>query len=249
MYEFSDKLIELLKDRHTKVVVMTGAGCSAESGVPTFRGEDGLWRNYNPMELATPQAFSRDPKLVWEWYLWRMSLIAKCRPNPAHYTIAKMEHAFDDFLLVTQNVDGLHHHAGSKRLVELHGNIWRAKTVSAGDKMMFEFAEPELKQIPPNHPQTGEMLRPDVVWFGEALDPRVMDQAIESTRGCNLMLVVGTSGQVQPAASFSFMAKDNGAYIVEINRDPTPLTPYADVSYQGKAGEIMAMLDTYLDRD
>lgn len=215
------------------VVVLTGAGISAESGIPTFRGEDGLWNKYNPMELATPEAFRRDPKLVWEWYDWRRQLIAKAQPNEGHRIIASMEREVKDFWLITQNVDGLHQKAGSKKVVELHGNIWKVRCLECGIEY-FEYTTP-LPEIPPRCKECGGMLRPAVVWFGESLPADALTKAYEVSRRADLFIVVGTSAQVYPAAELPLIAKREGARLVEVNPEETPLTPYADISIREKA--------------
>jgi NAD-dependent deacetylase len=223
------------------VVVLTGAGVSAESGVPTFRGEDGLWRNYRAEDLATPSAFARDPKLVWEWYQWRRELIAACRPNPAHDFIARLERAHGgDFLLVTQNVDGLHRLAGSSKLVEVHGNIWDVRCASCGagrEDRTLPFPE-----LPPKCDACGGLLRPGVVWFGESLPEAAMARAFAAAENCDLMLVVGTSAVVYPVAYLPQIAKRAGAYVIEVNPAETPLTPLAAESWRGKAAEVLGGL-------
>lgn len=221
------------------VVVLTGAGVSAESGVPTFRGADGLWRQYRAEDLATPEAFRRDPKLVWEWYDWRRQLIAKCQPNPAHYAIAFLERQAPEFLLITQNVDGLHRLAGSVGMVELHGNLWRVRCLQDGS--ITDRLDIPLETIPPRC-ECGGLLRPDVVWFGEALSSDALQHAFEAAESCDVFLVVGTSAVVQPAASLPMLARNKGAYVVEVNLEPTPLTPIAHESHHGKAGEILPRL-------
>ena len=221
------------------VAVMTGAGVSAESGVPTFRGPDELWRQYRAEDLATPEAFLRDPKLVWEWYDWRRQLIAKCQPNPAHFSIAFLERQAPEFLLITQNVDGLHRLAGSVGMVELHGNLWRVRCLQDGS--ITERLDVPLETIPPRC-ECGGGLRPDVVWFGEALPSDALQQAFNAAESCNVFLVVGTSAVVQPAASLPMVARNKGAYVVEVNLEPTPLTPIAHESHHGKAGEILPRL-------
>ncbi len=223
----------------SRVVVLTGAGVSAESGMPTFRGEDGLWRNYRAEELATPEAFTRDPKLVWEWYDMRRKIIHGCKPNPGHETIVKMEVYFEDFQLITQNVDGLHRRAGSKNVIELHGNLWRVRCVEEGK--IFDFMEVPLKAVPPLC-DCGSLIRPDVVWFGEAMPIEPLEAAFTAAEGCDVMVVVGTSGIVQPAALIPILAKQNGAYLVEVNLEPTPFTGLADCSVLGKAGEVLPEL-------
>jgi len=225
--------------KSTRVVVLTGAGVSAESGMPTFRGEDGWWRNYRAEELATPQAFARDPKLVWEWYDMRRKIIHDCKPNPAHETITKMEKYFDNFQLITQNVDGLHRRAGNESVIELHGNLWRVRCVEEGK--IFDFEEVPLKEIPPVC-SCGALIRPDVVWFGEMLPRDQLDAAFEAAQTCEVIFVVGTSGIVQPAASIPIMAKQSGALLIEVNLEPTPISTFADHSFLGKAGEVMPKL-------
>lgn len=222
-----------------RVVVLTGAGVSAESGIPTFRGADGLWRRHRAEELATPEAFARDPRLVWEWYEWRRQLIAARRPNAAHEAIAALEVRAQDFLLVTQNVDGLHRRAGSRRIVELHGNLWRVRCPAEGT--VTENLEVPLPSLPPRC-ACGALLRPDVVWFGEALPTDAIRRAYDAVESCDVMLVVGTSALVQPAASLPMIGKAHGAYLVEVNLEPTPLSGFADESHQGKAGELLPQL-------
>jgi len=225
--------------RARRVAVLTGAGVSAESGGPTFRGTDGLWRQYRAEDLATPEAFSRNPKLVWEWYDWRRQLIAKCQPNPAHYAIALLERRAQEFLLITQNVDGLHRRAGSGRMVELHGNLWRVRCLQ--DSRISEKLDVPLEIIPPRC-ECGGLLRPDVVWFGEDLSAATVRPAFEAAETCDVFLVVGTSAVVQPAASLPKIARTKGAYVVEVNLESTPLTPIAHESHHGKAGEILPRL-------
>jgi len=237
---FTDKIKETVDDAGS-VVVLTGAGVSAESGVPTFRGEDGLWRNFRAEELATPGAFARDPKLVWEWYQWRRELVAACKPNPAHEFIARLERASrGDFLLVTQNVDGLHRLAGSSKLLEVHGNIWDVRCTACGASR--EDRTLPFPELPPKCDECGGLLRPGVVWFGEALPEEAIGRAFAAAETCDLMLVVGTSAVVYPVAYLPQLAKRAGAYVVEVNPDETPLTPFADESRRGKAGEVLKNL-------
>ena len=222
-----------------RIVVLTGAGVSAESGVPTFRGAGGLWRQYRPEDLATPEAFDRDPRLVWEWYAWRREIIAPLLPNAAHLALAALDSRTPEFLLATQNVDGLHTAAGSRRLVELHGTIWRLRCTScayAGDDRSVP-----MRQVPP-HCACGAVLRPDVVWFGEALSEAAVAQAFEAARQAEVVLVVGTSSLVYPAAALPQMARAAGAFVVEVNPEATPLTPLADVSLRGPAASLVPAL-------
>lgn len=222
-----------------KVAVLTGAGISAESGVPTFRGPDGLWENYRPEDLATPQAFARDPELVWRWYHWRRGLIAKCEPNPAHRALADLERRVDDFTLITQNVDGLHRSAGSRNLLEVHGNLWMVRCTSCGE--LYEDRKLDLPARPACR-ECGGLLRPNVVWFGESLDERILDAAWKAAASCQVMLVVGTSAVVQPAAGLASVAKQAGTFVIEVNLEPTPNSREVDVSLMGKAGEILPRL-------
>jgi len=226
-------------DPTKQVAVLTGAGISAESGVPTFRGEDGLWKQYRAEDLATLSAFQADPKLVWEWYDWRRGIIGKAEPNPGHRAIAEMEGIFPHFTLITQNVDGLHRRAGNTKVIEIHGNLWDLRCVAEGT--VREDTRCPLPEIPPLC-ECGALLRPHVVWFGESLDQGDLSHAYRLLEECNLLLVVGTSAVVQPVASFPLMAKQAGALVVEVNMDPTPISALVDASLQGKAGEILPVL-------
>jgi NAD-dependent deacetylase len=230
-------MVEAVRDARS-VVVLTGAGISAESGVPTFRGEGGLWRQYRAEELATPQAFRRDPGLVWEWYDWRRQLIRDCGPNAAHRTLTEMEAQFDDFVLVTQNVDGLHRLAGSRNVVELHGDIWRMRC-TRGCRTGWEDRTSPLPQVPARCPSCGALARPDVVWFAESLPPDAIDAAWAAAQRCQLMLVIGTSAVVQPAASLPVLALQNAAYVVEINPEPTPVSDLVDEAIREPAAEAL----------
>jgi NAD-dependent deacetylase len=224
------------------LIGLTGAGISKESNVPTFRGKDGLWRQYNAMDLATPQAFSQNPKLVWEWYSWRQNLISKCQPNPAHFTLAKWEEEGLLKMLITQNVDGLHRNAGSNKVLEVHGNIWRIKCTKCPHKSNLDAPATNI----PFCPKCGANLRPDVVWFGEGLSPQVMNQVFNELKSADAIIVIGTSAIVQPSASFPFIVKRRGGHIIEINVETTPLTSTADISLQGKAGVLLPKLSQLL---
>ncbi|MEE8424336.1 MAG: NAD-dependent deacylase [Elusimicrobiota bacterium] len=223
-----------------RVAVLTGAGISAESGVPTFRGKDGLWRKFRAEELATPGAFARDPKLIWEWYDWRRGIVAKAKPNAGHKALAELERRSEDFWLITQNVDGLHRQAGSKKVLCLHGDIWRTRCTACGK--YTEDRRTPLPELPPKCTECAGVLRPDIVWFGEALPAGTIDQAFLASKEAEVFLVVGTSGMVEPAASLARLAKNAGAFVIEINLEPTPLTPFADSTLHGKAGEILPKL-------
>ena len=235
---FSHKVMESFKRAKT-VVVITGAGISAESGVPTFRGANGLWRRYRAEDLATPHAFGRNPQLVWEWYDWRRRLISDKEPNPGHTAIAAMEDLFDEFLLITQNVDGLHRKAGSMKLIEVHGNLWRVRCMAEG--RVFPNNEVPLREIPPRC-ECGALLRPDVVWFGESLSEKDLADSYTALRECDCLMVVGTSAVVQPVASFPAVARNGGAFILEINVQPTPISGWVDESILGKSGQVLPQL-------
>ena len=234
--------IKALRDallKAERVAALTGAGISAESGVPTFRGADGLWRNYNVMELATPQAFSRDPGLVWEFYNWRRNLITGLTFNPGHKALVDLEARVPHFTLVTQNVDGLHLQAGSKNLLEIHGNLWKVRCTRC-QKISLDMS-PNMGPLPKCRECDG-LLRPHVVWFGESLDYALLNRAVEAARSCQVMLVIGTSAIVQPAASLAFEAKDAGAVVAEINLEETPNSGMMDFVLLGKSGEILPKL-------
>lgn len=221
------------------VAVLTGAGISAESGVPTFRdAQTGLWENYRPEDLATPEAFARDPELVWSWYAWRRELVGGVEPNAGHRALAGLEDFVPKFTLATQNVDGLHQRAGSRNVLELHGNI--SRTVCSFE---YEAVDPGgLEGEPPPCPSCGAYLRPDVVWFGEALPLEAFERAREEAGGSDVFLSVGTSSLVQPAASLPQAAFSGGATVVEVNQDATPLTPQVDYVLRGPAGETLSAL-------
>jgi NAD-dependent deacetylase len=214
-------------------VVLTGAGISAESGVPTFRGSDGLWEKYRAQDLATQQAFNQDQHLVWRFYHWRRELVAQCQPNLAHHTLVEIERATNDFTLITQNVDGLHKRAGSEKVIEMHGSLWRLRCTQCPAR--WRDHEVPLPMSLPSCPECGEVARPDVVWFGEPLESEVLQLAFEAASRAEVLLVVGTSAVIQPAAQLPLLARLNGAQVVEINIERTPLTPLVDEFLQGPA--------------
>src|SRR5262245_5814405 len=221
-----------------RVTVLTGAGVSAASGVPTFRGAEGLWRQFRPEELATAAAFARDPHLVWEWYAWRREMIAGCHPNPAHDVISKWSHAFDRCCVLTQNVDDLHLRAGTTGLVRLHGSIWElACWRGCGVPQWRDEAVP-LPVCPPVCPQCGGVARPAVVWFGETLSRAHVDAAFDAC-ACDVFLTVGTSAVVYPAAGLVHDARRRGAFTAEINLEPTPASDAVDVTLHGPAADIL----------
>lgn len=211
--------------RCRSVCVLTGAGVSAESGVATFRGADGLWNKFRPEELANVEAFLANPKMVWEWYAYRRQLLSDVKPNDAHRALARLEALVPDMLVATQNVDGLHQLAGSTKVVEIHGNIRKNHCQTCKKPVEIGLAEHDG---PPSCPFCGGMVRPSVVWFGEMLPREAFGAAEQAARHCDLFLSIGTSGIVHPAASLPFTAKNSGAYLLEIDPEPTLLSSYAD---------------------
>lgn len=222
-----------------RVTALTGAGISAESGVPVFRGPGGLWRQYRAEDLATPEAFARDPRLVWEWYDWRRARVAEAAPNPAHYALVDLEQTVPEFTLITQNVDGLHDRAGSRHMLKLHGDLWWLRCT--GCQKRIHNTEIPLVELPPRC-ECGALLRPNVVWFGEALDAGVLRTALQTAAQAQVFLVIGTSALVQPAASLPFVAQEQGARVIEINPQPTTLSTHADLHLAGPAGEWLPRL-------
>lgn len=226
------------------IVVLTGAGVSAESGLATFRDpEEGHWSKYNPMELATIDAFNRDPELVTRWYHWRFTRAQDVQPNPGHRALAALQshmaQAGDSLTLITQNVDGLHQRAGATDVVELHGTIHTWRCTKTGEERPLTDLSFETFPIPSEH---GGLMRPCIVWFGEMLPDNALQASLEALLSCDLFISIGTSGTVEPAASFLVGAKENGARAIEINRDPTPNTGYVDVALQGASGQILPMI-------
>jgi NAD-dependent deacetylase len=226
------------------VCLLTGSGISAESGIPTFRGKEGLWKTYRAEQLATFNAFIQDPKLVWEWYDWRRGIIASKEPNEGHLALAEWEELFPNFALITQNIDGLHQRAGSKNVIELHGNIWKHRCVE--ENTITENHDVPLDKIPPHCEKCGALLRPHVVWFGESLDGSILHNSFQLSSSCDVMFSIGTSSVVQPAASLPLSASEAGAKVIEINPDPTPLTGMADFSFRAKSGEFLPVLNEKL---
>jgi NAD-dependent deacetylase len=222
--------------RAERVVALTGAGISAESGVPTFRGSDGLWEGRRVEDLATPEGFARDPRRVWEWYDARRRQLAGCVPNAAHLALARYQALHPGFTLVTQNVDGLHRAAGSRGVLCLHGDIFRVRCVAEGTER--EDRRVPLPEIPPRCP-CGALLRPGVVWFGEPLPEREMAEAAAAAGRADLFLSIGTSALVYPAAGLPAIARRRGAYLAEINVEPTPLSPLADEVISGPAAQVL----------
>ncbi|MBZ5605965.1 MAG: NAD-dependent deacylase [Acidobacteriia bacterium] len=223
----------------SSVAVLTGAGISAESGLPTFRGPGGLWRQYRAEDLARPETFARDPKLVWEWYNWRRSVMARAQPNAAHRALAGIEQRSAQFTLITQNVDGLHDAAGSRNVLKVHGDIWTIRCSVCG-KERVDRSDP-LPELPPRC-ACGGVERPGVVWFGESLPKDVWAQSEKAARAAELFFVIGTSAVVYPAAGLVGLAKASGAKVVEINIAETPVSAIVDASLRGPASEILPEL-------
>ena len=239
MAEISPDLINLLRAAR-QVAVLTGAGISAESDIPTFReAQTGLWSKYDPQELATPEAFQKNPKLVWEWYAWRRELVAKAKPNAGHVALAELARRIPQFTLITQNVDNLHQDAGSQNVIELHGNIRRTKCSLEG---VIVVTWVDTGEVPPRCPHCGARLRPDVVWFGEPLPAEALNAAIEAATTCDLFFSIGTSGLVEPAASLARVALQHRAAVIEINPTATPLSAAATFILHAPAGEVLPQL-------
>lgn len=220
-------------------MALTGAGISAESGVPIFRGKGSMWDIPVARELASKAGPPWNTKGTWEFYEWRRSLVSRCEPNAAHVTLVEMESYFKNFCLITQNVDGLHRRAGNKRVLELHGNMW--KGICPRDGETVDLPETPLKSLPPVH-SCGTALRPHVVQFGEPIDPAVLDEAFKESMRAELFLVIGTSGVVSPARDLPLLALEKGGKVIEVNREETPLTPYVTLSIRGKAAEVLPVL-------
>lgn len=233
-----------------RVVALTGAGVSAASGIPTFRGQNGLWKRVRAETLATPEAFECDPKLVWEWYDWRRGMIREAQPNGAHEVLARWTRDRPGFTLVTQNVDGLHERAGTERLIRLHGSIWHVRCwqrCPGGRTDWLEMTVPQPR-LPPACPYCGGLVRPAVVWFGEPLDPDVLTHATAAAANAEVFLVIGTSSVVYPAAGLVDHARRRGALTVELNTETTGISNDVDVSLVGPAAASLEALDAGLNR-
>ena len=245
--------MKALIDRLTsnaRITVLTGAGVSAASGVPTFRGADGLWKNFKPETLATAEAFGRDSRLVWEWYEWRRARIASCEPNAAHRVLADWSRRFPNFRLITQNVDGLHERLDTLNTIRLHGSIWEVSCWQGCAKSPARWRDDTLKfaELPPKCPHCGGIVRPGVVWFGETLESDVVQQASDAT-ACDVFITVGTSAVVYPAAGFIERARRDGAFTVEINLEGTPATGSVDLALRGRAEEVLPEISHRLNAD
>jgi NAD-dependent deacetylase len=224
------------------VACLTGAGVSAESGVATFRDSDtGLWSQFDPAQLASQQGFAADPGLVWRWYMQRLDKVSAVQPNPGHLALSELESLVPEFTLITQNVDDLHERSGSRSVLHLHGSISHFRCNACRTPYTLTH-EDRLADTPPICPQCGDLVRPDVVWFGEMLPRETLAQAQRAAESCDIMLVVGTSGEVYPAAELPYVAQENGAAIIEVNPERTPITPLANVVLNGPSGEVLPRL-------
>jgi len=242
---FSKTLNNKLKNAKS-ICILTGAGISAESGVPTFRDADGLWAKFKPEELANLDAFLNNPELVWSWYQHRRDIINHVKPNAGHFAVVEIEKNCPRFHLITQNVDGLHGRAGSKNILELHGNIMRSLCIQCGE---FDQTAETSNITPRSHCETcNGRMRPDVVWFGEMLPPKIIQKATVESEACDLFFSVGTSSVVYPAAGLPILAKENGAYVVEVNAQKTEISHLCDESLLGLAGKILPQLVNVLLR-
>jgi NAD-dependent protein deacetylase/lipoamidase len=244
-----DQLVRKLR-LDARITVLTGAGVSAASGVPTFRGPNGLWRNFRPESLATPEAFQRDPKLVWEWYDWRRQVLSTKKPNRAHEVLASWSARYPNFRLITQNVDGLHERAGTKNVIRFHGSIWEVmcwNNCKESPSRWWDETVP-FSAIPPACPHCDGIVRPGVVWFGEGIDPEVMQRSVDAL-DCDVFFTIGTSSMVYPAASLVHQAKARGAYAVEMNTEATPAARLVDLALQGAAEEILHNLEQLLSSE
>lgn len=238
-----DELIKLIKNTKN-VIVFTGAGISKDSGIQTFRDTDGLWKDFDPNVYATYEGFMNNPEKVWRWYLYRYEKIKSANPNEGHYFVAKVEKYSQNFALITQNIDGLHTKAGSKNVIELHGNIHRVKCCACRNK--FNTEDVNFSILPPLC-ECGGLLRPDVVWFGEALPYKELQLAFSYAGTAQLAIVIGTSCLVYPAAEVPFIVKRNGGAIIEINPEKTPLTDYADLHISKVDGNFYKEINNKLD--
>jgi NAD-dependent deacetylase len=240
----TQKLLSRLKNA-SAVTALTGAGISADSGIPTFRGKDGIWENQKVEELATPQALENNPDLFWKFYNWRKKSINDVKPNLGHYSLVDFERIYEDFLLVTQNVDNLHQTAGNEKIVELHGNIFHTKCSKCNKIHDVPLsADPQI----PTCKFCGGKLRPDVVLFGENLDENNLRKAQEAAAGCEIFFSIGTSSIVEPAASLPYLAKANGSYVVEINAEETPLSEHVDECLRGSTGKLLPALVIIIEK-
>ncbi len=249
MREPVERLADLMKPG-SRITVLTGAGVSAASGIPTFRGKDGLWKNHPPEQLATPEAFRRDPRLVWEWYNWRREVISRCEPNAAHQVIAAWSVRYPGFTLITQNVDGLHERAGTKGMIRFHGSIWEVLCLDRCAKSPPRWWDDTVPYpaVPPKCPYCGGMLRPGVVWFGEGIGEEVIERSLAAL-DCDIFLSIGTSAVVYPAAGLAGEARRRGAFTAEINPEATPTSGSFDLVVQEAAEVALPRLEATIESD
>ncbi len=245
MIDIPESLVNRLKEAES-VVFFTGAGISAESGIPTFRGKDGIWKKLKPEELANFNAFLRNPEMVWEWYSHRKQIIHESKPNNAHTAIADMQDLFKEVTVVTQNIDNFHRRAGSRTVYELHGNIERNYCIEC--KTFYNDELPMAGKIP-KCTKCGGLIRPDIVWFGEYLPQDQFTAADKAARNCDIFFVIGTSAVVYPAASLIYVARDNGAYIIEVNIEETEISYLADKSFYGEAGKVLPLIEEEMKKN
>jgi len=241
-----ERVASLIKP-DSRITVLTGAGVSAASGIPTFRGKDGLWKNHPPEQLATPEAFKRDPRLVWEWYNWRRERISRCLPNAAHRVIAAWSARYRGFTLITQNVDGLHERAGTSGIIRFHGSIWEVLCLDRCAKSPPRWWDETVPYvtIPPKCPHCGGLLRPGVVWFGEGIDEDVIERSMAALE-CDIFMSIGTSAVVYPAAALAGEARRRGAFTAEINPEATPASGTFDLTIQNAAEVALPRLEELL---
>jgi NAD-dependent deacetylase len=245
------RMLEQLAARmkpHSRITVLTGAGVSAASGVPTFRGPNGLWKNFRPESLATAEAFQRDPRLVWEWYDWRRQVLSTKQPNRAHEVLAAWSKRYENFALITQNVDGLHERSGAQNVIRFHGSIWEVSCWDNCGQAPARWWDETVPypRIPPACPHCGGLIRPGVVWFGEGIDQEVLRRS-SAALDCDIFFTIGTSSLVYPAASLVHEAKRRGAFTVEMNIEPTPASAELDLALEGPAEELLASCEQWLN--
>lgn len=234
--------IEIIRNKIStsrNITMITGSGMSIESGIPSLRGKNGLWKSHRAEDLASPKAFYSNPSLVWEWYNWRREIIRNAKPNKAHYACVDLEQKLGEhFYIITQNIDELHQKAGNKNILEVHGSVWKTRCTKCGDKRENRAKLDKL----PKCQNCGGLLRPDVIWYGEAVTEEAMLKAFELLFASDVVIIVGTSGIVYPVAQFSSTAKDNGSYLIEINTDETPHSDMVDLSMREKAGDVLPLI-------
>ena len=226
------------------IVFVTGSGVSIESGLPSFHGEDGIWKGHKPQDLANLETFNSNHSLVWDWYRWRQEQIQKAKPNLAHYALVDFQDRFDEFAVITQNIDGLHQKAGSRKVLEVHGNIFNAVCVKCSHKIKNFMPDTSS----PKCPECGNLLRPDVYWKGDQLDKKVLEEAQQVAAVCEVFFAVGTSGLVEPVSTLPFISKANGSFLIEINPKKSQLSDKVDERIEGKASEWLPKITIVYDK-